>query len=247
MGSNIVTGSFKSSDFDKTIRDLQREKLRYLKNRNGEPEIDMDYYNYSGTILGVHEWYLYQMHDYSAEQILKKSDAILDKAFEDGMYSLGKFYRQTIDILGSAPNYRNPFNYMSRDYYSNNKFESEKGILIEGRTVGYDLYRVTSERFNALGTKIMDEFKSGYDKYIMVVEDKYQKVKITRSYDDLSDKAKYEVYSNNNKAVVIDRLGNATKYYNTIRSVKTTTQKDKTSELRIKPIREYVYMGCSSH
>ena len=70
MGAVGVDGSFSSSDWRKAIEQLQDRERRYYRDEHGNMVEDIDYTNYSGTILSIDSWSLIKMHNSSEKEIL---------------------------------------------------------------------------------------------------------------------------------------------------------------------------------
>ena len=216
MGATTIGGSFSSSDWRKTIDQLQDAERRYFRDEQGNMVEDIDYSNYSGTILSIYSWSLIKMNNNSEKdintEIWKENDDLEFKHFDtgEGVVAEGPvvgydLYTPTFATLSSLPfNFRQYINLKKGEYalLEYIKYWSDKGeirVLIQG-----DL----------------------------------EKCKIEASRNLYYDTDK--VY------VICGYRGRHYKCFNTVKRVKNTSKNSEYGKLKIKEVHNYYYAGLAS-
>lgn len=145
MGATLINGSFSSSNWRETINQLQNEERRYHRDEYGNATEDVDYTNYSGTILSVHYWDLIKMHNSSEKEIqaeiLKENDYEF-KHFDtwEGIVAEGPLvgydlYTPTFSKLESLPFNHKKYININKGEYALLEYIKTRGeiqVLIQG-------------------------------------------------------------------------------------------------------------------
>lgn len=222
MGAVSVEGSFSSSDWKKTIEQLRNAERRYYRDENGNMVEDVDYANYSGTILTVDSWDFIKMHNSSEKEILAeiwKENSTCDE-YNDWQYH--KYF---------------------------NKWE---GVVAEGPVVGYDLYTPTFTTLSSLpfNYKKYINLKKGDYALLEYVKNRRGEgeIRVLKQGDlgDCQKEAGWELGIYTNKTYVIcGNRGRHYKCFNTVKRVKNTTRKSEYGKLIIKEVHNYYYAGMA--
>lgn len=224
MGAVGVDGSFSSSDWRKAIEQLQDRERRYYRDEHGNMVEDIDYTNYSGTILSIDSWSLIKMHNSSEKEILaeiRKENS--EKDVEEYDCSWYKHY---------------------------DKWE---GVVAEGPVVGYDLYTPTFTVLNSLPFDFRQyiNLKKGEYALLEYIKHRSDKGEIEVLMQGDLEKCKKEacekLYYNTDKVYVI--CGNRGRHYrcnNTVKRVKNTSKNSEYGKLKIMEVHNYYYAGLAA-
>lgn len=223
MGATTVGGSFSSSNWERTIEQLQNVERVYHRDRNGNMVEDYDYADYSGTILSIDSWSLIKMHNSTEKEILAE---IWEENNEDDV--------------------------MEYDCQWHKHFDKWEGVVAEGPVVGYDLYTPTFSKLTNLPFNFREyiDMKKGEYALLEYKSDRYGRkclnVLKQGCLEECQKKAACELgYETDAVYVICGNRGNHYKCFNTVKRVKNTSKKDVYGKLKIKEVRNYYYAGLA--
>lgn len=223
MGAVTVGGSFSSSNWERTIEQLQNAERVYHRDEKGNMVEDLDYANYSGTILSIDSWSLIKMHNNSEKEIMAE---IWEENSEEDVREY--------------------------DCQWHKHFDKWEGVVAEGPVVGYDLYTPTFSKLTNLPFNFREYINMKKGEYALLEyrSDRYGRKSLNvlkqGCLEECQKVAACELgYEIDAVYVICGNRGNHYKCFNTVKRVKNTSKKDVYSKLKIKEVRNYYYAGLA--